>query len=94
MDTKITHLSVPWEGPSGTTYDIPVIVTMHYERNYGSDADGRRGVSGWVFDDYELNGITEAELRAVIPHDDDLEEFSLDIISENAFELAFDALDD
>lgn len=87
---KTVHLDVTWVASSDRQYEIPLTLFLNYDSSYGSDADGNRGVGVWEFEDYELDGLDESQLHTIITDPDDLEEFSLDILSETAFELALD----
>lgn len=90
--TTTESICVTWKASSGRTYEIPLIIHVSQDTDYGADADGNRGVQRWNFEDYELDGMDESELPALITDADDLEEFSLEIISEEAFDRVMDVL--
>ena len=87
------EVTITWEASSGRKYEIPVEVDMVFDADYGSDADGNRGISGWEFEDFRLaNGMLESQIGQIITNEEDEEEFYLDALSEDAFEKALDLI--
>jgi hypothetical protein len=91
MSARRVEMELPWTADSGRQYLIPLCATIT-RNEYGTDYDGRRGELRWEFEDFELNGLEESELSTIITDPDDLEGFSLDLLSEDAFDYALDII--
>lgn len=83
--TRDVPFEIPWTSSEGRTYSIPVLVHLVFQND-------EHAAPGWVFDDFELDGLTEDELPTLITDKDDLDEFCLDNLSEDAYEMALDRL--
>lgn len=82
-------VDVTWKSKNGIEYDIPVVVTLVRDSDYGSDYDGNRGTPVLFCDEV----FSEAALIDDIGMtEEDAEEFSLDLIEDRAIELAVDSL--
>lgn len=84
MITK--YFDLQWTGPSGATYEVPMVVSYSVESDYGADADGNRGMRKLFLEELYVDGDESEYISNV----DDLESFYPELLEDKALDRIAD----